>query len=150
MAPFDLNDARAVTSAAFAYSAIQHDLYFGSCREALHKLTPVAPVPRNDNEHRLLRLCSKTPGRPSLRVPDVEALGVEENGVPPFFSADSLHEELLPCNGDFAGVAGLAVAGTTPDAWDAVIGQAAIGELASNEEPTGAFVHGCPPRGWLW
>jgi len=79
----------------------------------------------------------------------VEALGVEENAVPPFFSGDSLYQELLPRNGDFTGVAALAVAWATPDAWDAVIGQAAMGELASNEEPTGVLVHGWPPLGWL-
>jgi hypothetical protein len=56
--------------------------------------------------------------------------------------ADPLHDKLRFGDDFLARITGLAVASTSPDAGDTVLGQTTIGELASNQATEGFLFHG--------
>jgi hypothetical protein len=81
-------------------------------------------------------------GRSTLRIPDVEAADVELERAPLPIEGDAFDEPLILGDGRFARIARFAVAGTAPDAGDAVVWEPTIGEFGANEETKGFCFHG--------
>ena len=75
-------------------------------------------------------------------IPDLETSDVQLKGPPAKFQRDPFHQQLVLREDRVAGVAFFAVAWTTPNPSDAVMRQAPVSELASDEETEGLWVHG--------
>ena len=83
-------------------------------------------------------------GRPGgLGVPEVEATDVELHGL--LVCPDALYHELAALNGRVTGEAHLAMAVAAPDLREALLRQASIGELFSNEMTDAFEFQGGPP-----
>jgi hypothetical protein len=83
-------------------------------------------------------------GRPGgLGVPEVEATDVKLHGL--LVCPDALYHELAALNGRVTGEAHLAMAGAAPDLREALLRQASIGELFSNEMTDAFEFQGGPP-----
>src|SRR4029453_4181878 len=70
----------------------------------------------------------------SFEIPDVTTSDVHPNGPPARVQRDSFHEKLVFGEDGVRGVARSAVTWSTPDRSDAVMRQAAVLELATDEE----------------
>lgn len=83
----------------------------------------------------------------TLRVPDVKASNVKLNA---FASrrADPFHDKLRRGDDLLTSVTRLAVAGATPEARDAVLGQTTVSELASNQTAENLLLHVAPLTCW--
>jgi hypothetical protein len=75
----------------------------------------------------------------ALDLPEVETRDVKLDPAPP--RVKTPHRHLAFCHGLPAAVAGLPVARAAPDACEAIVRQAAIGEPLPNQEPKYGFVH---------
>ena len=79
-----------------------------------------------------------------LRVPDLEAPHVKLHTEAAGGGADALDDELSPGDDLLAGVTGLAVPRSAPHPRDAVLRQATVRELASDEDTECVVFHGGP------
>jgi len=86
------------------------------------------------------RFCHVRDGAPFV-IPDLETSDVQLNGPPAEVQRDRFHQQLVLRESRVAGIARFAVASTTPDPCDAVMRQAPILNLASDEETEGFLVH---------
>jgi hypothetical protein len=75
-------------------------------------------------------------------LPDLETSDVQLEGSSAKVQCDSFHQHLVVREDRVAGIACFAVAWTTPDPFDAVMWQAPILELTSNEAAKSFLVHG--------
>src|SRR5690348_15014420 len=84
-----------------------------------------------------------TPPRRPLGIPVVEASSVKLDRLHAL--ADPLHHELT-LDGEVAGAARSVIPGSAPDGRDAVLRQASISKLFSDEGSEGVLFHGGLPR----
>ena len=74
-------------------------------------------------------------------IPHLETSDVQLNGVPAQIQLDPFHQHLILREDRVATIAGFAVASTTPNRFDAVMRQAPVLELASDEKTERFLVH---------
>src|SRR2546428_12461824 len=80
--------------------------------------------------------------RRAFRDPRPETSDVQLKGPPAGVHRDPFHNQLVLREDRVAGVARFPVAGTTPNPFDAVMRQAPVLDLASDEETERFLVHG--------
>src|SRR5512132_707347 len=83
-------------------------------------------------------------------LPDLKTSNVQLKGPSAKVQCDPFHQQLVPREDRVAGFARFAVAWITPDPFDALMRQAPILELTSDEGAEGFLVHsGLARTGWL-
>jgi len=87
------------------------------------------------------RMASGPLGNAPLVIPDLETSDVQQKGPPAEVQRDPFHQQLVLRKDRVAGVACFAVAWTTPNPSDAVMWQAPVLELASDEKTERFPVH---------
>ena len=79
-------------------------------------------------------------------IPDLKTSNVQLKGPSAKVQCDPFHQQLVPREDRVAGFASFAVAWTTPDPFDALMRQAPVLELTSDEAAEGFLVHSGIPR----
>jgi hypothetical protein len=79
-------------------------------------------------------------------IPDLKTSNVQLKGPAAKVQCDPFHQQLVPREDRVAGVACFTVAWITPNPFDALIRQAPVLELASDEAAEGFLVHSGIPR----
>jgi hypothetical protein len=74
-------------------------------------------------------------------IPDLETSDMELKGAPAKVQRDPFHEQLVLREGRVAGVTRFPGAWTTPDPFDAIMRQAPVPDLASDEKTERFLVH---------
>ena len=80
-------------------------------------------------------------------IPDLKTSNVQLKGPSAKVQCDPFHQQLVPREDRVAGVACFTVAWITPNPFDALMRQAPVLELASDEAAEGFFVQSGLPRG---